>query len=143
MYIHFRLTSQVCKKNNHLSCIFCIRIFLSSCLEIQISVYDRSPTRTLIHCHLLQPDLVIEFCKRNNLQLILRAHECVMDGFERFAQGRLITVFSATNYCGKFQYISLVFGRLFILIYIIQIQELQEMLEQYSQWAEIWSSYQS
>ncbi|KAL1825893.1 hypothetical protein DCAR_0314087 [Daucus carota subsp. sativus] len=46
------------------------------------------------------PDLVIEFCKRNNLQLILRAHECVMDGFERFAQGRLITVFSATNYCG-------------------------------------------
>ena len=24
-----------------------------------------------------------------------------MDGFERFAQGQLITVFSATNYCGK------------------------------------------
>lgn len=24
-----------------------------------------------------------------------------MDGFERFAQGHLITLFSATNYCGK------------------------------------------
>lgn len=24
-----------------------------------------------------------------------------MDGFERFAQGQLITLFSATNYCGK------------------------------------------
>ncbi|CAA6662120.1 unnamed protein product [Spirodela intermedia] len=42
---------------------------------------------------------VTDFCKRNKLQLIIRAHECVMDGFERFAQGQLITVFSATNYC--------------------------------------------
>lgn len=43
----------------------------------------------------------MEFCKNNDLQLIVRAHECVMDGFERFAQGHLITLFSATNYCGK------------------------------------------
>ena len=48
-----------------------------------------------------QPDRVTEFCKKNKLQLIIRAHECVMDGFERFAQGQLITLFSATNYCGK------------------------------------------
>uniref|UniRef100_A0A0D9WCP8 Serine/threonine-protein phosphatase n=1 Tax=Leersia perrieri TaxID=77586 RepID=A0A0D9WCP8_9ORYZ len=46
------------------------------------------------------PDRVTEFCKRNRLQLIIRAHECVMDGFERFAHGQLITLFSATNYCG-------------------------------------------
>ncbi|XP_023738466.1 serine/threonine-protein phosphatase BSL1 isoform X2 [Lactuca sativa] len=46
------------------------------------------------------PDRVSDFCKRNKLQLIIRAHECVMDGFERFAQGQLITLFSATNYCG-------------------------------------------
>ncbi|XP_039115325.1 serine/threonine-protein phosphatase BSL1 homolog isoform X2 [Dioscorea cayenensis subsp. rotundata] len=46
------------------------------------------------------PDRVSDFCKRNKLQLIIRAHECVMDGFERFAHGQLITVFSATNYCG-------------------------------------------
>jgi hypothetical protein len=25
-----------------------------------------------------------------------------MDGFERFAEGHLITLFSATNYCGKY-----------------------------------------
>jgi len=48
----------------------------------------------------LQPDRVMEFCNNNDLQLIVRAHECVMDGFERFAQGHLITLFSATNYCG-------------------------------------------
>ena len=46
------------------------------------------------------PDRVKQFCKDNDLQLIVRAHECVMDGFERFAQGHLITLFSATNYCG-------------------------------------------
>ncbi|KAK4741575.1 hypothetical protein SAY87_025163 [Trapa incisa] len=46
------------------------------------------------------PDRVSDFCKKNKLQLIIRAHECVMDGFERFAQGQLITLFSATNYCG-------------------------------------------
>jgi hypothetical protein len=38
--------------------------------------------------------------QENDLQMIIRAHECVMDGFERFAQGHLITLFSATNYCG-------------------------------------------
>eukprot|EP00887_Chlorella_sp_A99_P006383 scaffold3.g6383.t1 len=46
------------------------------------------------------PDRVMEFCRANDLQMIVRAHECVMDGFERFAQGHLITLFSATNYCG-------------------------------------------
>eukprot|EP00955_Chlamydomonas_euryale_P113317 366209-Chlamydomonas_euryale.AAC.22 len=38
--------------------------------------------------------------QNNGLQMIVRAHECVMDGFERFASGHLITLFSATNYCG-------------------------------------------
>ncbi|KAJ1393784.1 Serine/threonine-specific protein phosphatase/bi [Sesbania bispinosa] len=50
--------------------------------------------------YVLHPDRVMEFCNNNDLQLIVRAHECVMDGFERFAQGHLITLFSATNYCG-------------------------------------------
>lgn len=53
-----------------------------------------------VSCLSLQPDRVMEFCNNNDLQLIVRAHECVMDGFERFAQGHLITLFSATNYCG-------------------------------------------
>jgi len=47
------------------------------------------------------PDRVKEFLKENNLSMIIRAHECVMDGFERFASGDLITVFSATDYCGR------------------------------------------
>lgn len=47
------------------------------------------------------PDRVAEFLKNNNLGMIIRAHECVMDGFERFAMGQMITLFSATDYCGK------------------------------------------
>lgn len=47
------------------------------------------------------PDRVDEFLHKNNLSMIIRAHECVMDGFERFAKGSLITVFSATDYCGR------------------------------------------
>lgn len=47
------------------------------------------------------PDIVKKFLKTNNLTKIIRAHECVMDGYERFAGGDLITVFSATDYCGR------------------------------------------
>ena len=47
------------------------------------------------------PDRVASFLEANELKLIVRGHECVMDGFQRFAGGRLITVFSATNYCGR------------------------------------------
>mmetsp|Transcript_85324 Transcript_85324/g.178299 ORF Transcript_85324/g.178299 Transcript_85324/m.178299 type:complete len:833 (+) Transcript_85324:123-2621(+) len=48
------------------------------------------------------PDRVQEFLDANRpLSMIIRAHECVMDGFERFANGKLITVFSATDYCGS------------------------------------------
>lgn len=47
------------------------------------------------------PDVVKEFLLRNKIDKIIRAHECVMDGFERFAGGDLMTIFSATDYCGK------------------------------------------
>ena len=46
------------------------------------------------------PDRVAEFCKTNDISVIVRSHECVMNGIELFAGGALATVFSATNYCG-------------------------------------------
>ena len=45
--------------------------------------------------------MVDRFCRDNGLDVIVRAHECVQAGFEYFARGHLITVFSATNYCGQ------------------------------------------
>lgn len=56
--------------------------------------------------------------QNNELRMIIRAHECVMDGFERFAQGHLITIFSATNYCGSANNAGaiLVLGRNLVLV---------------------------
>jgi diadenosine tetraphosphatase ApaH/serine/threonine PP2A family protein phosphatase len=47
------------------------------------------------------PDVVKKFLQNNNLGFIIRAHECVLDGFERFAGGSVITLFSATDYCRR------------------------------------------
>ena len=62
--------------------------------------YPRDPTETG-NIVKFGPDRVERFLKKNKLEMIVRAHECVMDGFERFAKGQLITVFSATDYCRR------------------------------------------
>jgi diadenosine tetraphosphatase ApaH/serine/threonine PP2A family protein phosphatase len=49
------------------------------------------------------PDRVDAFNRANGLRLIVRAHECVQAGYEYFAGGQLLTVFSATNYCNAYQ----------------------------------------
>lgn len=36
----------------------------------------------------------------NNLQIILRSHECVMNGVEMLGNTQLYTIFSCTNYGG-------------------------------------------
>ncbi|OHT05943.1 Ser/Thr protein phosphatase [Tritrichomonas foetus] len=41
-----------------------------------------------------------EFIKNCNIELVVRGHECVNDGIEMHFDGHLMTVFSASNYCG-------------------------------------------
>jgi len=48
------------------------------------------------------PDVVENFLKRHEFDLIVRAHQVVEDGYEFFAKRQLVTVFSAPNYCGEF-----------------------------------------
>lgn len=45
---------------------------------------------------------VQQVCLRFDLDLIVRAHQKVEDGYEFYANRRLVTVFSAPNYCGTF-----------------------------------------
>ena len=47
-------------------------------------------------------DIVEAFLAKNNLSLIVRAHQVVEDGYEFFHERALVTIFSAPNYCGAF-----------------------------------------
>ncbi|OEH79174.1 protein phosphatase catalytic subunit [Cyclospora cayetanensis] len=40
-----------------------------------------------------------EFCHTNNIEIIARAHQLVMDGYKWWFDKRLVTVWSAPNYC--------------------------------------------
>ncbi|GEQ72314.1 hypothetical protein JCM33374_g6001 [Metschnikowia sp. JCM 33374] len=45
------------------------------------------------------PDITERFCLSNKIRKVLRSHEVRMEGVEVEHNGRLITVFSAPNYC--------------------------------------------
>jgi len=47
-------------------------------------------------------DVVSNFLKKHDLDLVCRAHQVVEDGYEFFAKRQLVTLFSAPNYCGEF-----------------------------------------
>lgn len=49
------------------------------------------------------PDIVQKFMTKNKLALVVRSHECVPRGFDwpYREKGMLVTLFSASNYCGK------------------------------------------
>ncbi|XP_028778504.1 serine/threonine-protein phosphatase 5-like isoform X3 [Neltuma alba] len=47
------------------------------------------------------PDVTKSFLQENNLELVVRSHEVKDEGYEIEHDGKLITVFSAPNYCDQ------------------------------------------
>ena len=47
-------------------------------------------------------DILAKFLKKQDLDLVCRAHKVVEDGYEFFGSRKLVTIFSAPNYCGEF-----------------------------------------
>ena len=46
-------------------------------------------------------DVTTQFLDQNNLKLLIRSHELVEEGYQWLHNDRVLTVFSASNYCGK------------------------------------------
>lgn len=47
------------------------------------------------------PDVTARFLANNGLELVIRSHEVMDNGYQMFHGGKLITVFSAPNYCDQ------------------------------------------
>ncbi|TMW57471.1 hypothetical protein Poli38472_003396 [Pythium oligandrum] len=47
------------------------------------------------------PDITKRFCADNQLSLVIRSHECQEEGYEITHDGLLLTIFSASSYCGS------------------------------------------
>jgi serine/threonine-protein phosphatase PP1 catalytic subunit len=45
-------------------------------------------------------DVFEEFLKVNNLELMIRAHECFPEGYKWFFQYKLLSIFTSANYRG-------------------------------------------
>jgi serine/threonine-protein phosphatase PP1 catalytic subunit len=48
-------------------------------------------------------EVVESFCEKHEIDLVCRGHLVVDDGYEFFANRKLVTIFSAPNYCGMFE----------------------------------------
>jgi len=48
------------------------------------------------------PDALSKFLRKQDMDLVCRAHQVVEDGYEFFGQRQLVTIFSAPNYCNEF-----------------------------------------
>uniref|UniRef100_A0A0K0FVX2 SER_THR_PHOSPHATASE domain-containing protein n=1 Tax=Strongyloides venezuelensis TaxID=75913 RepID=A0A0K0FVX2_STRVS len=47
-------------------------------------------------------DVLQSTMNKLNIDLVVRAHQIVLDGYEFFGNKRLVTIFSAPHYCGQF-----------------------------------------
>eukprot|EP01063_Lacrimia_lanifica_P011575 TRINITY_DN1831_c0_g3_i1.p1 TRINITY_DN1831_c0_g3~~TRINITY_DN1831_c0_g3_i1.p1 ORF type:complete len:546 (+),score=188.68 TRINITY_DN1831_c0_g3_i1:126-1763(+) len=49
--------------------------------------------------HAFGEDVTKDFCEANGLDFVCRAHQCVKDGYRVDQENKMVTIFSAPNYC--------------------------------------------
>ncbi|KAI1720821.1 calcineurin-like phosphoesterase domain-containing protein [Ditylenchus destructor] len=52
--------------------------------------------------YIFGPDVLAQFLQKMDLDIVVRGHQVVEDGYEFFGKRGLVTIFSAPNYCGEF-----------------------------------------
>jgi len=53
--------------------------------------------------HKFGNDVLVKYLDENKLALLVRAHQVVPNGYEFIANKRLLTIFTAPNYCGEYE----------------------------------------
>jgi diadenosine tetraphosphatase ApaH/serine/threonine PP2A family protein phosphatase len=69
--------------------------------ELSVKAGHPSPRDRSGALHSFSSEETQKFCKENGLQLVVRSHQVVRNGFQIQHGGRLVTVFSAPSYCGR------------------------------------------
>lgn len=64
--------------------------------------YTGNNATTQLRKRYFDENLVSEFMKNNKISLIIRSHDVLESGFEKIYENKIISVFSATNYCGVY-----------------------------------------
>ena len=73
--------------------VFCELLWSDPCKEM-----GRHPSKRGVGLS-FGPDVAHRFLDENGLDILVRSHEMKEEGYEVEADGRVITIFSAPNYC--------------------------------------------